>query len=122
MSLPKGVIMRKVLLLVGAGIGYILGARAGRERYEQIAGQASKVWGSPKVQDTVEGVKASAPQVAHKVVDTAKVAADKAVATVTGHETTARDGSYENETGHIDADGTVEVDESGFGPGGDRLP
>jgi hypothetical protein len=28
--------MRKLSLLVGFGIGYVLGARAGRERYEEL--------------------------------------------------------------------------------------
>ncbi|MDO5049803.1 MAG: YtxH domain-containing protein [Actinomycetaceae bacterium] len=36
-------------LLVGAGLGYVLGTRAGRERYEQIKRQASKIRQSPAV-------------------------------------------------------------------------
>jgi len=28
--------MRKLTLLLAAGVGYVLGTRAGRERYEQI--------------------------------------------------------------------------------------
>ena len=28
--------MRKMTMLVSGGVGYVLGARAGRERYEQI--------------------------------------------------------------------------------------
>ncbi|MFD2675195.1 hypothetical protein [Gulosibacter bifidus] len=43
----------KFALLVGAAAGYVLGARAGRERYEQIAAQASKVWESKPVQQQV---------------------------------------------------------------------
>ena len=34
--------MSKAAFVVGAAIGYVLGARAGRKRYEQIKGQASK--------------------------------------------------------------------------------
>lgn len=30
--------------LVGLGVGYVLGARSGRERYEQIADKAQQVW------------------------------------------------------------------------------
>ena len=33
----------KTGILIGVGIGYVLGARAGRERYEQIRAGASKV-------------------------------------------------------------------------------
>ncbi|MBW9215628.1 hypothetical protein KV102_12330 [Mumia sp. zg.B53] len=37
--------MRKISLLLAAGAGYVLGARAGRERYDQIVAQAKKVTG-----------------------------------------------------------------------------
>ena len=40
----------KVLLIgLGIGVGYILGAKAGRERYDQIAKAASVVWNAPIV-------------------------------------------------------------------------
>ena len=40
----------KLLLIgLGVGVGYILGAKAGRERYDQIAKAASKVWNAPIV-------------------------------------------------------------------------
>ncbi|SOD74689.1 hypothetical protein SAMN05892883_3879 [Jatrophihabitans sp. GAS493] len=42
----------RLSLLVGVAIGYILGARAGRERYEQIARVGRKVRGSQTVQST----------------------------------------------------------------------
>ena len=47
-----------VLIGLGVGVGYILGAKAGRERYEQIAKAASKVWNAPIVKgarDTAAG-------------------------------------------------------------------
>ena len=34
----------KIGLVVGIGVGYVLGTRAGRERYEQIKTQWLKVW------------------------------------------------------------------------------
>jgi hypothetical protein len=37
-------------LLIGAAAGYVLGARAGRERYESIVRMARAVAGSPQVQ------------------------------------------------------------------------
>lgn len=40
----------KISFLVGFGAGYVLGARSGRERYEQIAGKAQEVWRDPRVQ------------------------------------------------------------------------
>ncbi len=40
----------KLLLIgLGVGVGYILGAKAGRERYDQIAKAASTVWNAPIV-------------------------------------------------------------------------
>jgi hypothetical protein len=36
--------------LVGFGAGYVLGARAGRARYDQIAGKAREMWSDPRVQ------------------------------------------------------------------------
>jgi hypothetical protein len=43
----------KILFVAGAAAGYVLGARAGRKRYEQIAAVASKVWNAPPVQAAV---------------------------------------------------------------------
>jgi SLT domain-containing protein len=40
----------KLKWLVGFGAGYVLGARAGRERYDQIAGKAQEMWSDPRVQ------------------------------------------------------------------------
>jgi hypothetical protein len=36
-------------LMVGFGAGYVLGSRAGRERYEQIRQAAQSFWGSETV-------------------------------------------------------------------------
>jgi hypothetical protein len=41
----------KLKWLVGFGAGYVLGARAGRERYDQIAGKAQELWRDPRVQE-----------------------------------------------------------------------
>jgi len=74
----------KILFLAGFGVGYLLGTRAGRERYEQIKAAASSLWNAPVVQrqvDTVqEFVKDKAPEVAEFVADGAK----KVVAQVAG--------------------------------------
>ena len=68
--------MKKLILLAGVGIGYVLGTKAGRERYEQIKGMARGFAGNPetvsKAQDTVA---AQAPVVAEAVKDKAGAAA-----------------------------------------------
>lgn len=74
----------KIGLVVGLGVGYVLGTRAGRERYEQIKTQWLKVWNTDPVQNQVErakafvGAKASAvPGVIwNGVVKVAKAAGD----------------------------------------------
>ena len=47
----------KALFVVGLGVGYVLGTRAGRERYEQIKKAAEGVWNTPAVQQGVGTVK-----------------------------------------------------------------
>lgn len=46
----------KILFVTGAAVGFVLGARAGRERYEQLKAAAAKVWESPGVQKQVHSV------------------------------------------------------------------
>ncbi|MTE24694.1 hypothetical protein [Microbacterium sp. ZXX196] len=43
----------KIGLVVGLGVGYVLGTRAGRARYEQIKTQAERVWALEPVQKQV---------------------------------------------------------------------
>jgi hypothetical protein len=40
-------------LIIGLGVGYVLGAKAGRERYEQIVQAFDDVTSRPEVQDIV---------------------------------------------------------------------
>lgn len=42
----------KLSFLVGGAVGYVLGSRAGRERYEEIVRVARRVGGSQTVQST----------------------------------------------------------------------
>jgi hypothetical protein len=52
--------MKIFTLAAGVAVGYVLGSRAGREKYEEIAAAARRFAGSPTVQDakarTTEGV------------------------------------------------------------------
>lgn len=47
----------KLLFVSGAAVGYVLGTRAGRKRYEQIKDAAQSVWNTPIVQQGVDQVK-----------------------------------------------------------------
>jgi hypothetical protein len=59
----------KLSLLVGAAIGYVLGARAGRERYEQIVSLARKIAGSQTVQSTAGVLQAQVDDLRHRARD-----------------------------------------------------
>lgn len=73
--------MKKLSLLVAAGVGYVLGTKAGRERYEQIRGQANRFAKDPRVQqkarEAADVVKDQAPIVKEKVSGAASAAASK---------------------------------------------
>ena len=43
----------KTGMLVGFGIGYVLGTKAGRERYEELKGSWDQFMGNPSVQRAV---------------------------------------------------------------------
>ena len=73
--------MKKLMLLAAAGAGYVLGAKAGRERYEQIVAGARRVRQDPRVQEKVhqatEAVREQAPVVADTVKEKAMAAASR---------------------------------------------
>lgn len=65
----------KVGFVLGAALGYVLGTRAGRARYEQIKRGASAVWETPLVQQGVSAVKSQVGD----GLDSVKAAAANAV-------------------------------------------
>ena len=73
--------MRKLTILLSGAVGYVLGTRAGRERYEQIKAMAGKVKDDPRVQEKAQQAadiaKEKAPVVKDKVQGAAGAAADK---------------------------------------------
>jgi len=68
----------KILLLVGLAAGYVLGARAGREKYDALATQANKLWENPRVARARRDVEAYARQQAPIIRDRAEAAAKAA--------------------------------------------
>jgi oxygen-dependent protoporphyrinogen oxidase len=81
----------RIMFLAGTAVGYVLGARAGRRRYEQIKAAGERLWNDATVQrgvdqviGTVQGfVKEKAPDVQGAVVGGAK----KVVSQVTRRKT-----------------------------------
>ncbi|MDP4585916.1 MAG: YtxH domain-containing protein, partial [Microbacteriaceae bacterium] len=71
----------KILFLLGLGVGYVFGTRAGRARYKQMKTAALKVWNDPRVQEQVSAatdfVKENAPEVASAVSENVKKIAER---------------------------------------------
>ncbi|MEJ2861688.1 hypothetical protein [Actinomycetospora flava] len=64
--------MKIIPFLLGAGVGYVLGARAGRERYEQIARAYRQVADHPSVQGAAGVARAKAGEAVQTGVALAK--------------------------------------------------
>ena len=65
--------MIKKLMFLGVGAaGYVLGAKAGRGRYEQIAEQARKLRNNPTVQEKMDQARTAAKDAAGTAVDKAR--------------------------------------------------
>ncbi|MFD5824805.1 YtxH domain-containing protein [Lentzea sp. NPDC060358] len=65
-------------IMVGAAIGYVLGAKAGRERYDQIVRLWHRFTSNPTVRKTASQAKDKAFEAAHQAKDLAADAAEKA--------------------------------------------
>ena len=74
--------MYKLTFLAGAAVGYVLGSRAGRGRYEEMKHHADALWHDPRVQEKVSAagqtVKDKAPEVGAKLAGAAGQAASAA--------------------------------------------
>ena len=87
--------MKKLMLLVAGGVGYVLGTRAGRERYEQIKRTATRVKDDPRVQEKAQQAadlaKDKAPVVKDKVAGAASTAAGKVTPSGSSHRSDVED-------------------------------
>ena len=74
-------IIKRLPLLIAGGIGYVLGTKAGRERYEQMRGTFNKVKDDPRVQEkahqAADLAKEKAPVVQDKITKVADAATAK---------------------------------------------
>jgi hypothetical protein len=66
---------KRLILLAGLGVGYILGSRTGRQSYERLKAQAQDLWTDPRVQDTVEKANQSLRERSPAVADAMQTAA-----------------------------------------------
>jgi hypothetical protein len=61
----------RVTFVAGFAAGYVLGARAGRERYEQVRRLSQRAAGSPVVQKAAEAVNSKATELGRTAKDKA---------------------------------------------------
>jgi hypothetical protein len=71
-------VIRKLTLAAGFGAGYVLGAKAGTQRYDQIVGKLRELAGMPAVQE----VKDTLADTAGQIGDKAKATVNEKVAAV----------------------------------------
>lgn len=104
----------KILIVTGLAVGYVLGARAGRERYEQIKRAATKFWNDPRVQHQVDLVEDFAKDKAPEVVDFISDNAKKVASQVRGTTKKASAG------GKSSSGGSSSASSSSTGAGGTK--
>lgn len=98
----------KLSILVGFGAGYVLGARSGRERYDQIVGKAQELWHHPRVQEKA----GQAQQVVQEKAGQAQHVMREKMTSATSS----------NGGGTIEETATTDPGRTGAGSTGGRLP
>jgi hypothetical protein len=59
--------MKKLLLLAGVAVGFVVGSRAGKAPYERLRGTLREVAGRPEVQQAVDAASAKVDDITDKV-------------------------------------------------------
>ncbi|MBC7724141.1 MAG: hypothetical protein H7146_05230 [Burkholderiaceae bacterium] len=88
----------KLILVAGLAVGYVLGSRAGRGRYDQIARAADTFWHSGSVQRQVHAAEDFAKDKAPDVVDFVTGKVTKAVRTSSAKKSAARSRARDSAT------------------------
>jgi hypothetical protein len=88
----------KLIFITGVGVGYVLGTRAGREKFDQMVAQARKFWESPTVQEAAGVVQAQAA----KLYDEGKQVVTEQVHRLQSNGNTPRRLSETDEEGSMD--------------------
>jgi hypothetical protein len=89
----------RISFLGGLAIGYVLGAQAGRERYEQLKQLARKAAESPAMQQTAGALQAQAQATARTAKDKATTSMRKGASSVARRTTSGRTGTGKGRAG-----------------------
>ena len=79
----------RITFVCGLAVGYVLGAQAGRERYEQLKQLARKAAESPAMQQTAGALQAQAAATAKTARDKAATGVRRGASKVTGRNSAA---------------------------------
>jgi hypothetical protein len=80
----------RISFIGGLAVGYVLGAQAGRERYEQLKQLAKKAAESPAMQQTAGALQAQATATAKSAKDKATTSVRKGASKVTSRASASR--------------------------------
>jgi hypothetical protein len=108
--------MSKLTILVAFGTGYVLGARAGRERYNQIADKVQQVWQDPRDQRKASQAQDVAAEKASQAAGVAAEKASQAASAVGEKAAQAATSVHESVKDKFSGDGDDSSGASGVGP------
>jgi hypothetical protein len=101
--------------LVGLGAGYVLGTKAGQERYQQIVDAAGKLRENPGVQRLTGEVNRTVSVGKDRVAETASAKAEEARQTVASKAGEAKEAVASKVGGNSGASGTTSTTTTGSG-------
>jgi hypothetical protein len=97
----------RITFVGGLAIGYVLGAQAGRERYEQLKQLARKAAESPAMQQTAGALQAQATATAKTAKEKAATGMRTSASKVTKRATSGRSGRSTARSGKASASGSA---------------
>ena len=116
----------KLVFLAGTTLGYVLGARAGRKRYEQIRAGAEKFWNSPTVQKRVDQVQSfvddRGPEIQSKFSGGAKKVVDQVSKRAGGRGPQKGNGVASGSSESVSGTPTTSVPPTSFSSGTSESP
>lgn len=101
--------MKKLIFLAGLGIGFVVGARSGRETYDKLEAQARQFAQDPRVQEQADKARTAAQDAAATVKERAPEVAAAAKEKASSAAATAKE-KASSATHRADADTAPDAD------------
>ncbi|GAA4508926.1 hypothetical protein [Brevibacterium yomogidense] len=107
---------KRLILLAGVGVGFVLGSYSGRASYEKLRAQVDQLWSDPRVQEQFEKagetVREKAPEVAQAVKDKAPEVAAGVQSAAASAVAASKDKFDDLTHGHDDEDDDPQGDDA----------